>query len=274
MMGEQDQKARSDFKEAAPDYIGLFCKRLPELDRSKNLYEKFRDFCEMVYCTLAQRAPPFNPEKAEKLEARYLQIVDTYQDKDTVRAYPEMLAWAAMAIGEKQEFFGAVSSRMGLLDTTQNSQFFTPHNISTMIADMVIRDCGPIIEKNGFITVAEPASGAGGMILAVADILDELGYDPSFHMLVQATDISPLCYHMTYIQLALRGIPAAVIRGNTLSMEEFESAWTPQIGPFYEKHGRLFEPPYPSGSSESQVNTDPEPINPVDEHGQLGLNFL
>ena len=124
--------------------MDLFCKRLPELDRSKNLYEKFRDFCELAYCAIAQRAPPFEKAKKEKLEARYLQIVDTYRDKDTVRAYPEMLAWATMAIGNKLEFFGTVSSRLGLLDTRQNSQFFTPHNISTMMAEVVIQDCDPL----------------------------------------------------------------------------------------------------------------------------------
>lgn len=255
--------ARQDFQDVSPDYIGLFCKRLPELDRSKNLYEKFRDFCEMVYCTYAQRAPPYDPEKAAKLEARYMQIVDTYRDKDDVRAYPELLAWAALALGNGQEFFGAVASRLELLDTAQNSQFFTPNNVSKMMADMIIEDPGPLIEEHGFITVSEPACGAGGMILAVADVLEKRGFDPSVHMLVQATDISPLCYHMTYVQLTLRGIPAAVIRTNTLTMEQFESAWTPQVGPFFEKHGRLFDVPV--------REERPPPDYTINQHGQLGL---
>ena len=227
----------------------------------------------MVYCALAKRAPPYNEEKAEQLEDRYMQIVDSYRDKDTVRAYPEMLAWATLAIGNKHEFFGTIASRLGLLDTSQNSQFFTPHDISKMMAQMTIEDLGPLIEKNGFITIMEPASGAGGMILAVADVLEDRGYNPSEHMLVQATDISPLCYHMTYVQLALRGIPAAVIRGNTLSMEQFESAWTPEIAPFYRKHGRLFEAEAPSDTSKPSPKDTAEQIPLMNKIGQLGLDL-
>ena len=77
-MGSQDQGAGKEFKGVSQDYIGLFCKKLISLERSKNPYEKFRDFCEMVYCTYAQRAPGCDQEKADKLEARYMQIVDTY----------------------------------------------------------------------------------------------------------------------------------------------------------------------------------------------------
>lgn len=269
-MGPQEPHARPDFEAAAPDYIGMFCKRLLELDHSKNLYEKFRDFCEMVYCTYAQRAPGCDPEKAERLETRYMQIVDTYRNKDTVRAYPEMLAWAAIAIGDGQEFFGTVASRLELLDTMQNSQFFTPHDVSKMMAGMIVEDPAPLIEENGFITVSEPACGAGGMLLAVADVLEQRGYDPSQHMLVQAIDVSPLCYHMTYVQLTLRGIPAAVIRANTLTMEQFESAWTPAIGPFYGKHGRLFDTPQAAPSEPVQEN-QPPPDYTIGQHGQLGL---
>jgi hypothetical protein len=67
--------------------------------------------------------------------------------------------------------------------------------------------------------------------------LQKAGFDPSMQMLVNAVDISPLCFHMTYLQTTLRGIPAQVELGDTLRNTRTESAWTPATLPFYAKHG-------------------------------------
>jgi len=69
------------------DCVSAFIKRLTELDREKSPYDKFRDFCEMGFCACAKITAP-TPERAQELEDRYMQIVGTYRDKDTVRAYP------------------------------------------------------------------------------------------------------------------------------------------------------------------------------------------
>ncbi len=119
-------------------------------------------------------------------------------------------------------------------------QFFTPYEVSRMIAEMSLQDVAPVIEANGYVTVSEPACGAGGMVLAAADTLQKHGFDPSTQMLVNAVDISPLCFHMTYVQATLRGIPALVELGDTLRNTRTESAWTPAALPFYARHGRLF----------------------------------
>jgi hypothetical protein len=88
------------------------------------------------------------------------------------------------------------------------------------------------------------------MVLAAAETLQEQGFDPGLHMLVSAVDLSPLCFHMTYIQLALRGIPAFVEHGNTLTLERFAGAWTPAVFRFFERHGRLFPAALPTGPAE------------------------
>ena len=50
---------------------------------------------------------------------------------------------------------------------------------------------------------------------------------------------------MCYLQLTLAGIPAQVIRGNSLSLEIFESAWTASAIPFLGQHGDIFSQPHP-----------------------------
>ena len=99
------------------------------------------------------------------------------------------------------------------------------------------------------------------MVLPAADVLAQQGFDPGLHMLVNAIDLSPLCFHMTFLQLALRGIPALVEHGNTLSGERFARAWTPATTAFYLHHGRLF----PETTRDSPVE------EPVIQGEQLGL---
>lgn len=215
-----------------------FIKRLEALDRSKHTAEKFRDFCELAYCAYAKLTA--GPERAGKLEERYMQIVSTYRDKDDIRAMPEMLAIAALNIAPGScDFFGGIAGEVGVLDA-KAGQFFTPYEVSRMMAEISLQNAAPIIEENGFVTISEPTAGAGSMLLAAADVLSHRGYDPAQHMLAHAADISTLCYHMCFLQLTMRGIPALVERANSLSLERFEAAWTPPVMPFYERHGRLF----------------------------------
>jgi hypothetical protein len=176
------------------DDISVFIKRLTQPNADKSAYDKFRDFCEMGHCAIAKTTAP-TLERAQELEDRYMQIVGTYRDKDTVRAYPELLAiaWRGVRHGD---FLGAVATELEALNT-RLGQFFTPYHVSRMMATMALQDAADIIARSGFVTFQEPASGAGGMVLAAAHALEDQGFNPGLHMLVHATDLSPLCFHMT-----------------------------------------------------------------------------
>ena len=145
----------------------------------------------------------------------------------------------------------------------QIGQFFTPYDVARMLAMTSLQDAAAIIGQNGFLTLQEPASGAGGMVLAAADALTQQGFDPGLHMLVNAIDVSPLCFHMTFLQLSLRGIPALVEHGNTLSGERFARAWTPATTAFWLHHGRLF--PEASASTTPERIADEEPVMPGEQ---------
>lgn len=215
-----------------------FVKELSRLDSSKTVTEKFRDFCELAYCAYA-KLTAINAEQANALENRYMQIVSTYPDKDTIRAYPALIGQAYIAVNQGEDFLGHVAAEIGALDV-RAGQFFTPLHVCQLMAEIGLVEAGSLIMNQGFITFNEPTAGAGAMILAAADVLERQGFDPAFHMLVKAQDISQLCFHMCFLQLTFKGIPALVERANTLSMEVFEQAWTPHAFRFYQKHGRFF----------------------------------
>ncbi len=243
------------------DCVKAFIKRITALDHEKSPYDTFRDFCEMAFCAYAKTTAP-TPERAQELEDRYMQIVGTYRDKDTVRAYPELLGLAANAIRQGCDFLGSVATEMEILNA-QIGQFFTPYEVARFMAMMSLEDAAALIGQNGFVTLQEPASGAGGMVLAAADALTQQGFDPGLHMLVNAIDISPLCFHMTFLQLSLRGIPALVEHGNTLTGERFARAWTPATTAFWLHHGRLF-PEAPATTTQQRIS-DEEPVMPGEQ---------
>src|SRR5688572_393457 len=109
--------------------VSTFIKRIDKLDREKNTYDLFRDFCEMGYCSFAKLTAG-DEVRAEQLEARYMHIVGGYSNKDTVRAFPELLgfAWGAIEDGGC-DFLGDVASQMEVLNA-KIGQFFTPYHVS------------------------------------------------------------------------------------------------------------------------------------------------
>jgi len=78
-----------------------------------------------------------------------------------------------------------------------------------------------------FITLCEPACGAGGMVLAFVNVMISHGHDPAKRLWVQAQDIDRTAALMTYLQLSLWNVPAAVVVGNTLALESREAFYTP-----------------------------------------------
>lgn len=217
-----------------------FVKLMNAFDHGRNPSEKFRDFCEMAYCATA-KLTAFTKERADELEARYMRIVDRYQDKRIIReSFPHMMAIAVMTVQEGGvDFLGEVAGESEFLNK-HLEQFFTPYPVARMMAEMQLFDMGEIIAERGFFTMQEPAAGAGVMVLATADVLQGMGFDPGMSMLVNAIDISSMAYHMCYLQLSWRGVSALVECRNALSDEPGESAYTPRAMEFYLHHDWLF----------------------------------
>jgi hypothetical protein len=106
-------------------------------------------------------------------------------------------------------------------------QFFTPYALSSMMARMTMTDVRAVVERQGHVTVNEPACGAGGMVVACADALLAQGINYQQAMHVTAQDIDATAVHMTYLQLSLLHVPAIVVHGNSLAVTEWAHWVTP-----------------------------------------------
>ena len=162
-------------------------------------------------------------------------------------------------------------------------QFFTPPELSELMANLTFKDELAKLESQSFLTAGEPACGAGGMILALVKVLTSAGYDPAQKLWVQAIDVDRMAALMCYIQLSLWNVPAEVIVGNTLSLEIREVWYTPahHMGLWKyrlrRKEGSTEVTPDPKKQTPEPVVTAPVPEEPapapVSTSAQLGFDF-
>ena len=192
----------------------------------RNLWEVFSDFCEMAACAISN---PVDLHHRAEREARYMRCIGLYEPAEQ-ELFPEMLA----ALVERMEqgpddVLGRLFSELELYNADRG-QFFTPYELCKTIAALQIGDpthMAAAIEAQGFVTVSEPACGAGAMIIAFQELMRQAGFNPQTQMHATCQDIDSRGVHMCYLHLSLLHIPAAVILGNTLAVECREVWYTP-----------------------------------------------
>lgn len=183
-------------------------------------YTVFSDFVTMSAISIHNAV-----NKLENLENEYLQIVGKYS-KDDVDLFCKLLANFIDLLGiEPRDVLGSLYMELEL-DNSNTAQFFTPHELSILIAKLNYGDQLDNFTKP-FVTLSEPACGAGGMVLAFTNEMLKKGHNPAEKLWVQAIDIDRLAGLMCYLQLALWNIPAQVIIGNTITMKFREIYYTP-----------------------------------------------
>lgn len=231
-----------------------FLKLLRQAEGKHDTYTVFRDFCEMAALSFHNSIL-----HDSAIEERYLKIVKGYEP-DKVNLFSHMLAELTLAMEDEiTDHLGHAFNDLELANK-HRGQFFTPYDLSRAIAELTIDDSlKQRIAENGFITVAEPACGSGGMIVAFCEQAMAAGIDYQRCIHVTAQDVDSRAVHMTYIQLTLMHCPAIVFQGNTLTMETTAAWRTPAhvLGFWDAKLRRRSE----ATTVEAQVL--PKPVQPV-----------
>lgn len=192
-------------------------------DTARNLrrWEVFSDFIMLAASELdmARIRTPENIERSREICAKYCE-----SDICNLHALFGLMVCALEA--KFHDFLGAIFMELELGDD-RNGQYFTPYNVQSLLARLLMPDIDETIRREGFVTVSDPASGAAGMIVAYAELMLEAGYNPSEQMFGSCIDIDPIAADMAFIQLSLLGIPAEVVTGNTLTMQFNRVRYTP-----------------------------------------------
>lgn len=210
-------------KPAPPTTSGELARRFREMSHRHSLWQVFADFNEMAAISLAR----LDWTQQQAREDRYLQIVKAYEPEE-LAIFPEILGGLALQLeAEMRDVLGQTFHELELHNKWAG-QFFTPYDVSRMLAQMTMSDgLQEIIAANGFITAQEPACGSGGMAIAMAHALKDQEINYQQHLHVTAIDVDLKCVHMAFVQLSLLHVPAVVVHGNTLSLETWSAWYTP-----------------------------------------------
>jgi len=209
--------ALDDPREARAAFLCSFKQLAPYRHR----YEVWRDFVTMAACALYNGL-----QKDQVREDEYLEIIGRYKSEDQ-KAFSQLLGDLIIMLEEApRDVLGPLYMELEIANKDAG-QFFTPPELSEMMARMTFSDQLSKLDSQPFITMQEPACGAGGMVLALVKMLIKAGHNPADKLWVQCIDVDRLAALMCYIQLALWHVPAEVVVGNTLSLELREVWHTP-----------------------------------------------
>lgn len=258
------------------DHKKEFCKVVGQLAGKYGRHEIFTDFCEAAALSLRQTF-----ERSEKNERAYLDLINRYEPDEQPR-FAELLALTVEALTEQpRDFLGECFHELELYNQYKG-QYFTPFDISRMMARISLAGLEEKIRQRGYLELNEPTCGSGGMVIAAAEEFKARGLNPLNTLFAVAQDIDRKCCNMAYIQLSLLAIPAAVIWGNTLLVECREQWLTAGyfLGPWADRFRwqRVFravsmpapdKPPAPEPTPAAPVA--PPPLD--GPAGQLLFNF-
>lgn len=198
-------------------------KILRSISQTHGLWQVFKDFVAMSALAISNSVDRANYVTRE---AEYMAIVKRY-NKQEANQIAEAFAHIAFGLEEGMaDFLGSLFMALELGDSWKG-QFFTPYEISVLMATLTIGDKDQELERKGFITVCDPTIGGGAMIVAAADALQRSGRNYQQCMHATGVDIDIVSVHMAYIQCSLLHIPAIIYHGNSLSNEIWSEWKTP-----------------------------------------------
>lgn len=218
------------------------------------VWDVFSDFVELSAISISNAV---DKSHFDEREARYFEIIKKYK-REELEQFPHLLA---LLVNELEsgitDVLGALFHELEL-HNKYKGQFFTPFHICRMMAKMTgAPETQAAIDDKGYITMCEPCSGSGAMVIAYADEMKRSGINYQKHLHVTAADLDIRCVHMAYVQLSLLHIPAVVVHANTLTLEEYIHWYTPaHILGFWEHKIRKDQP---QGKTDTKKTPAPQP---------------
>ncbi|WP_323601167.1 N-6 DNA methylase [Pseudomonas putida] len=188
----------------------------------------FTDFVEMAAIAIRNASDQAGHEARE---AQYLKLIHKYKAEDRHR-FSVLLHHLTAALHDgPSDVLGELYMSLGVASAARG-QFFTPPSISNLLS-LLAMDTDRIhkeVAQKGFITLSEPSCGSGAMVISFANKMLELGINYQQHLHVTLVDLDVRAVHMAFIQLSLMHVPAVVVYGNTLTLQEFDHWYTPAHG--------------------------------------------
>lgn len=203
-----------------------FAKAMQNICRHRHVWEVWQDWLTMA-ATALSNAVDKRPDVWREREDNYMRAVKRYT-KEEVSEICKLLPYVVDALEEKPHDFLGQTFMALELGNKWKGQFFTPDSVCRVMAELVHGDeIARHVEQHGFVTFNEPACGGGATIIGMANAMRDRGLNYQTQLHVTAVDVDIQSVHMAYIQLSMLNIPAVIIHGNTLTLEEWSHWYTP-----------------------------------------------
>lgn len=194
-----------------------FIKDFNTITRRHNRREVWDDAMLMMAIEMCNALSPHH-ETWQKRNDTYAKVISKYNEEEQT-LFAHLLAYITMALEENpdQDFLGKLYM---MLDFGGNrGQFFTPYEISRLMSEITfdVDDTVSCIKDHGQMSVNDPCCGAGGMLIAFANVCREHRINYQNYVIFVAQDIDQTAAYMCYIQLSLLGCIGYVVIGNSLT---------------------------------------------------------
>lgn len=173
------------------------------------------DVMSAIACSLSN-AVDKTPGRYEAREKEYEQCIKRL---GSVELPAKLMGIIVMALdaNPEQDFLGAMYMKLEL-GNHWKGQFFTPYCVCQCMAEINI---GPGVETEikgkGYLSINDPACGAGATLIAAANTFRRHGIDYQRDVLFVGQDIDRVVGQMCYIQLSLLGCPGYIAIADTIA---------------------------------------------------------
>lgn len=211
-------------------YKAKIIKAIQKLGAVHSVWDVFSDFVELGALSIANSYKD-GSELWKKRENQYLNTISKYnadEQEILVSAFADLVMALEYAVGNDgpSDVLGEIFHALEL-HNKYKGQFFTPQHVCDMMSEIISGGVETAVKEKGYVSLCEPCCGSGAMILGFAKSMLKKHLNYSAQLFVEATDVDLKCVYMCYLQLSLYGIPAIVIHGNTLTVEEWTCFYTP-----------------------------------------------
>lgn len=191
-----------------------FQKVFSKLCNTKSSWQAWSDFVEMTAIAISNCFEIRETVKQDR-EKRYMAIIGQYSESEQ-QIFPELVGILVNALEREaeQDFLGEMFMALEL-GSHWKGQFFTPYSLCKAMAKINVQDAKDKIGKKGYVSVNDPACGAGATLIAARNALalDGIGSTQAFFV---GQDIDRTAAMMCYIQLSLLGCAGYVVIADTL----------------------------------------------------------
>lgn len=211
-----------------------FQKVFSRLCNTKSAWQAWSDFVELTAISISNTTEIREKVKRER-EERYMAIIGQYT-KSEQAVFPELVGILVGSLerNSEQDFLGEMFMALEL-GSHWKGQFFTPYSLCKFMSAINTQDAKDKIGEKGYVTINDPACGAGATLIGARNNLELAGIGDTQAFFV-GQDIDRTAAMMCYIQLSLLGCAGYVVIADTLihpvtgpmlwpNLTEHQDAW-------------------------------------------------